>query len=84
MAREFCMPSIRTQPFALKEGQTLLWLSLPLMMLRMRTIATGIDVRNPTRPVVDTVQVHNARPIDVVQRVQPMFTHSQFSIAPIT
>ena len=48
----------------------------------MRTIATGIDVRNPTRPVVDTVQVHNARPVDVVQRVKPMFSHSRFSIAP--
>jgi len=48
----------------------------------MRTIATGIDVRNPTQPIVDTVQLHSVKPQDAIGRVRPIFTHARFALAP--
>jgi len=48
----------------------------------MRTIATGIDVRNPTQPIVDTVQLHSVKPQDANGRVRPIFTHARFALAP--
>ena len=48
----------------------------------MRTIVTGIDVRNPTDSVVDTAQVHTASPSDVASRLHRLFPHANFVTAP--
>jgi type II secretory pathway component GspD/PulD (secretin) len=48
----------------------------------MRTIATGIDVKNPTAAVVDTVQLHVTSDRDAVNRLRSLFGRSRFTSAP--
>ncbi len=48
----------------------------------MRTIVTGIDVRNPTDSIVDTAQVHTASVADVVSRLHRIFPHATFISSP--
>ncbi|HEY6236613.1 MAG TPA: secretin N-terminal domain-containing protein, partial [Candidatus Elarobacter sp.] len=48
----------------------------------MRTILQGIDVRNPTRPVSDAVQLRNASPAAVVARLHAIFPAARIALAP--
>ena len=48
----------------------------------MRTILQGIDVRNPTRPVTDAVQLRNANPAAVVARLHAIFPGARIALAP--
>lgn len=54
----------------------------PDVLSGARSIAAGIDVRNPTDSVVDTQQVHTASASEVVRQLKPLFPHSRFSAAP--
>ncbi|MBD5656698.1 MAG: hypothetical protein IAI50_16185 [Candidatus Eremiobacteraeota bacterium] len=48
----------------------------------IRTIITGLDVRNLGAPQVDVVPLHNANPRDVAKRMKAVFPHAHFSVAP--
>jgi type II secretory pathway component GspD/PulD (secretin) len=48
----------------------------------MRTVVTGIDVKNPTAAVIDTVQLHTISNRDAVSRLRALFKRSRFTAAP--
>ena len=48
----------------------------------MRTVASGIDVKSPTDAIVDSVQLHSAKPDQAVGRLAPLFAHARFSVGP--
>lgn len=48
----------------------------------MRTIAQGIDVKNPTSTVVDTVQLHVLSPRTVQERLAAVFPSARVLVAP--
>src|SRR5581483_10400653 len=39
----------------------------------MRTVVQGIDIRNPTRPTVQVIQLKIAKPDDVIARIRPLY-----------
>ena len=48
----------------------------------MRTIVSGIDVKSPIDTTVDSTQVHNAKPREIIDRLRPLFQHSRFAAGP--
>ncbi len=48
----------------------------------MRTIVAGIDVKSPTQTTVDTIQLHNAHPSDIVERIRGLFPHARLLVGP--
>jgi general secretion pathway protein D len=46
-----------------------------------RSVVTGIDVKNPTLPTIDVIQVHIMKPQDVVTRVAPLFPSATLTVA---
>jgi len=39
----------------------------------VRTVVSGVDVKNPTQPVVQVIQLHVLKPQEVVEKVAPLF-----------
>ena len=48
----------------------------------MRTVLQGIDVRNPTRPASDAVQLHHADPATVSARLRALYPGARIALAP--
>ena len=48
----------------------------------MRTVLQGIDVRNPTRPASDAVQLHHADPATVSARLRALYPGARIAQAP--
>ena len=48
----------------------------------MRTVLQGIDVRNPTRPANDAVQLHHADPATVSARLHGLYPGARIAQAP--
>jgi general secretion pathway protein D len=48
----------------------------------MRTVLQGIDVRNPTRPASDAVQLHHADPATVSARLHGLYPAARIAQAP--
>lgn len=48
----------------------------------MRTVLQGIDVRNPTRPASDAVQLHHADPATVSARLHGLYPSARIAQAP--
>jgi len=48
----------------------------------MRTVLQGIDVRNPTRPASDAVQLHHADPATVSARLRGLYPSARIAQAP--
>jgi len=48
----------------------------------MRTVLQGIDVRNPTRPASDAVQLHHADPATVSARLRGLYPGARIAQAP--
>lgn len=46
-----------------------------------RTVVSGIDVKNPSQPSVQVIQLRVLKPADVVARVAPLFPGSTISVA---
>ena len=47
----------------------------------VRTVISGLDVRNPTQPTVEVIQLRTIKPNAVVQRVAPLFPNASLTIA---
>jgi type II secretory pathway component GspD/PulD (secretin) len=48
----------------------------------MRTVLQGIDVRDPTRPATDAVQLHHADPATVAARLRALYAGARIALAP--
>jgi hypothetical protein len=48
----------------------------------MRTIATGIDVKNPIDQTIDTFALHTVTPKDAIERVHSLFPKARLEPAP--
>ena len=48
----------------------------------MRSVVTGIDIKDPTALTVDAVQVHSANAADIVGRLSTIFPKARFTVAP--
>jgi type II secretory pathway component GspD/PulD (secretin) len=48
----------------------------------MRVVLQGIDVRNPTKPVSDAVQLHNASALAAAARMRALFPSARIATAP--
>jgi type II secretory pathway component GspD/PulD (secretin) len=48
----------------------------------MRAVLQGIDVRNPARPASDAVQLRNASPLSVAERLRGLYPGARFAVAP--
>jgi type II secretory pathway component GspD/PulD (secretin) len=48
----------------------------------MRQIVTGIDVKNPTAPTIDTLQLHAIKASEAMDRLRALFPHARFRTAP--
>ena len=46
-----------------------------------RSVVSGIDVRNPSTPAVDVIQLRISKPADIVARVGPLFPGASLSVA---
>ncbi len=46
-----------------------------------RAVVSGIDVKDPTRATVEVVQLHIAKPTDLVGRIAPLFPDAKLSVA---
>jgi len=47
----------------------------------MRTVVQGIDIRNPTRPTVQVVQLKVLKPADIIARLHPLYPSASFEKA---
>jgi type II secretory pathway component GspD/PulD (secretin) len=47
----------------------------------MRAVLQGIDVKNPTQPVVQAMQIENMDPQVLAERLRPMYPQAQISVA---
>ncbi|HEY8312656.1 MAG TPA: secretin N-terminal domain-containing protein [Candidatus Baltobacteraceae bacterium] len=47
----------------------------------MRTVVQGIDVRNPTAPTVEVVQLHVVKPQHMLARLHPLYPNARIEIA---
>ncbi|MBC5801868.1 MAG: hypothetical protein GIX03_02405 [Candidatus Eremiobacteraeota bacterium] len=48
----------------------------------MRTILSGIDVKNPMAMTATAVPLHNSKPADVIARLRMLFAHARFTTGP--
>jgi len=48
----------------------------------MRVVLQGIDVRNPTKPTTDAVQLHNASAPATAARLRALFPSARIAVAP--
>jgi len=48
----------------------------------MRTVLSGIDVKNPLATTATAVPLHNSKPADVIARLRALFPHARFTIGP--
>ncbi len=48
----------------------------------MRAVLQGIDVRNPTKPTSDAVQLHNANALATAARLRALFPSARITTAP--
>ena len=54
----------------------------PDEMNSVRSVITGVDVKDPTSTTVDTDQVQHVRPDEVATRLRDLFPDARFSVAP--
>ena len=47
----------------------------------IRTIIAGLDVRNPSQPTLEVIQLRNAKPREIVARVAPLFPGASLTVA---
>jgi type II secretory pathway component GspD/PulD (secretin) len=47
----------------------------------MRAVLQGVDVRNPTAPIVSAVQVQNTDPEALANRLRPLYPNAQITLA---
>ncbi|MHB8147569.1 MAG: DUF6531 domain-containing protein [Vulcanimicrobiaceae bacterium] len=47
----------------------------------VRTVVSGVDVKNPTQPVVQVIQLHVLKPQEVVEKVGPLFPNASVRTA---
>ena len=47
----------------------------------VRTVIAGLDVRNPTQPTVEVIELHTIKPEALVHRVAPLFRSASLSVA---
>jgi len=68
---------VRTDPGA----NAIVVVGSPDEVQTVRTVISGLDVRNPNQPTLEVVQLHTIKPDALVQKVAPLFPASSITVA---
>ena len=68
---------VRTDPRA----NAIVVVGAPDDVQTVRTVISGLDVRNPNQPTLEIVTLHTIKPDALVQKVAPLFPASSITVA---
>jgi len=71
----------RVQVHADANANAIVVIGSPDDVQTVRTVISGLDVRNPTQPTVEVIQLHTIKPDALVQRVAPLFPGASLTVA---
>ena len=71
----------RVQVHADASANAIVVIGAPDDVQTVRTVISGLDVRNPTQPTVEVIALHTIKPDALVQRVAPLFPSASLTVA---
>jgi general secretion pathway protein D len=71
----------RVQVHADANANAIVVIGSPDDVQTVRTVISGLDVRNPTQPTVEVIALHTIKPDALVQRVAPLFPSASLTVA---
>ncbi|MDQ6824857.1 MAG: secretin and TonB N-terminal domain-containing protein [Candidatus Eremiobacteraeota bacterium] len=64
------------------QANALIVAASPENVQSMRTVLQGIDIKNPSSMTVEAVQIHVAKPSDVVAKLRPLYPNARIASGP--
>ncbi|MEO9262630.1 MAG: secretin N-terminal domain-containing protein, partial [Candidatus Baltobacteraceae bacterium] len=73
------LPRVRVQTDV--RSNSLVLFGSPDDVQSARSILQGVDVKNPTRPTVEVIQLRTMKPADLIARIHPLYPDAQMTRA---